>query len=314
LRFGAAGRLWLLGVVVALLVAYVVVQRQRRSYAVRFTNVDLLASVAPRRPGWRRHVAAASFLVAMGLLVGALAHPTRPAKVPSRRGTIIVALDVSQSMAANDVSPSRIVAAQRAAEHFVRDLPARFQVGVVTFAGGANLVAPPSSTRDEAVAAIANLKLAQHTAIGEAIFTSLDAIHQQAITAKVKVPARIVLLSDGATNSGRSNEDAAAAALKATVPVYAIAFGTTTGSVAVGDEVVAVPADRDSLREIATTTHGTFATAASAKELRDVYKDLGSLIVYTTKQREVSTWFVGIALVFALAAGAFALIWTSRLP
>lgn len=307
-------RLWLLLLVVALATGYVIVQRQRRQYAVRFTNVDLLASVAPRRPGWRRHLAAACSLLALALIVGAFARPARAVQVPRETATVMLAIDVSQSMRATDVQPTRIRAAQRAVQTFVASLPKRFRLGLVSFAGNAQVLVPPTHTRSLVRSAVAHLQLQQQTAIGEAIYASIGAIENSPLDHGKRPPARIVLLSDGATNAGRPNAEAAAAAKRRGIHVSTIAFGTDSGTVVVQDEVVPVPADRDALRKIADETGGRFATAASEHDLRKTYEDLGSRLAEVTRKREVTVWFVGAALLFAFAAAGASLVWTSRLP
>ena len=148
MSFLAANRLWLLLLVVALLVAYILVQRQRRPYAVRFTNVDLLASVAPKHPGWRRHLAAACSLLALTILVMAFARPARSVEVPRETATVVLALDVSNSMKATDVAPNRFRAAQRAVATFVDTLPRRFRLGFITFANSVQVAVPPTHQRE----------------------------------------------------------------------------------------------------------------------------------------------------------------------
>jgi Ca-activated chloride channel family protein len=312
--FLAGYRLWLLLLVAALGVAYVLIQRQRRQYAVRFTNVDLLASVAPRRPGWRRHLAAACLLLALTLIVAAFARPARAIQVPRETATVMLAIDVSQSMRATDVEPTRLRAAQRAVRAFVDSLPTRFRLGLVSFAGNAQVLVPPTHQRALVRQAVANLQLQQQTAIGEGIFASIGAIENSPLDKGRRPPARIVLLSDGATNAGRPNAEAANAAKKRGIRVSTIAFGTDSGTVVVQDEVVPVPADRDALRRIADETGGRFATAATERDLRDTYADLGSRLAEVTRKREVTVWFVGAALLFAFAAAGASLAWTSRLP
>jgi Ca-activated chloride channel family protein len=321
LSFLAGWRLVLLLVVIALAIAYVILQATRRKYVVRFTNVDLLASVAPKRPGWRRHVAAACMLLALALTVIAFAQPTMPTDVPRERATVVLAFDVSQSMAATDVKPTRVEAAQKAANRFADILPPKFKLGFVAFAQFANLLLPPTTNRAAFKNAVQGVGLEQRTAIGEAIFTSLDAIKALRREAratssgrKAPVPAVIVVMSDGFTNSGRPNDRAARAAVKAKVPVSTISFGTPNGSVVVNDRPVAVPADPDALREIADTTGGSFSQATSEAELKHAYEGLNSSIGFKTVDREVTIWFVGIALLFAFAAAGASLFWTSRLP
>ena len=314
MNFLAPGRLWLLLLVAALAGAYVVVQHRRRHYAARFTNLDLLASVAPKRPGWRRHVAAAAMLAALVLLVAAWARPTRPGRAPRERATVMLAIDVSISMRATDVEPSRIEAAKAAGSTFVEDLPGRFRLGLVSFAGDARQVVAPTQEHQQVGGALRRLRLEERTAIGDAIYTSLDSLDDVPARTSRRPLAHIVLMSDGATNTGRSNESAAAAARRARIPVTTIAFGTDEGTIRTGGEEYPVPVDRDALRQIADTTGGKFYEAQSAEQLQSVYSDIGSSVGFRTVQREATAWFVGIALVFAIAGAGASIVWTSRLP
>lgn len=311
--------LWLLLLVpiVALIAVYVWQQLRRSTYVARFSNVDLLASLVPRRPGWRRHGTFSLLMVALIVLTVAVAQPTGRVRVPRERATVIVSLDVSQSMRATDVLPDRLDAAKLAAKNFVDVLPARINVGLIKFAGSASVVVPPTIDRDSLKVAIDGLELADSTAIGEAVFTSLDSIStfSRATTAKddAPAPARIVLMSDGFSNRGRSVSSAEAAAVAAKVPVSTIAFGTETGTVDVDGDVVPVPADRATLQELADTTGGSFHTATSAAELQSVYRDIGSQIGYTTAIRQISWRFLVTGLLFALAAAGISLLWAGRL-
>ena len=314
MNFLAPGRLWLLVVVVALAAAYVVAQRRRRHYAARFTNLDLLASVAPKRPGWRRHVAAAAMLAALVVLVAAWARPTRPERVPRERATVMLAVDTSVSMRAKDVEPSRLEAAKAAGSAFVDNLPSRFRLGLVAFDSDARQVVAPTQEHGRVRDALERLRLNERTAIGEAIFGSLDSLRDIPSRSSRHPLAHIVLMSDGSTNTGRSNESAARAAVRARVPVTTIAFGTDDGTITTGGEQYPVPVDRDALREIADTTRGRFYEAQSAEQLRSVYSDIGSSVGFRTEQREATAWFVGIALAFAIAGAGASLVWTSRLP
>jgi Ca-activated chloride channel family protein len=315
MKFLSGERLWLLLGVVALAAAYVVLQRRRKAYAVRFTNLELLRSVAPRRPGWRRHLPAAAFLLALATLVTAFAQPTRSHRVPRERATIVMAIDVSLSMEATDVEPTRLRAAKAAAETFIDLVPARLNVGLVSFSGTAQVLVAPTTDRELLKASIANLQLGPATAIGEAIYASLGTIASvQGEPGQAPPPARIVLMSDGETTAGRPNEVAAQAAFEAKVPVSTIAFGTDEGTVYVEGSPVPVPVNKESLRDLAELTEGSFFEASTEKELKRVYADIGSSVGYRTVQREATAWFVGLGLVFALAAAAGSLLWTSRLP
>jgi Ca-activated chloride channel family protein len=308
---------WLLAVLAVLATAgaYVLVQLRRKTYAVRFTNVALLKSIAPKGPGWRRHVAATAFLLSLLILSAGLAKPATDIQEPLERATIVLAIDVSLSMQATDIEPDRFRAAKEAAKLFVGQLPRSFNVALVSFAKSATVVVSPTKSHAQVTAAIDSLQLQESTAIGEAIFASLQAIQSvPADGAAGAPPARIVLLSDGYTTYGRPNEEAAQAAKTANVPVSTIAFGTQEGVVDLNGSRTPVPVDRDSLAAIATTTDGKFYEAVTAAELKDVYRDLGSSIGYRSTPREVTQWFAGLALLFALAAAAMSLIWTSRLP
>lgn len=310
---------WLLLLVpVALLVAgYVVLQLRRSKYVARFSNVALLGSVAPRRPGWRRHLTFALLLIGLSVLSLGVARPSSAVRVPRDRATVVMAIDVSLSMEATDVLPSRIVAAQDAAKKFVDLIPTRINLGLVAFGGNASVLVPPSLDRDAMKAAIDKLELQQSTAIGEAVFTSLDAINvfSQATTAKgdKPPPARIVLMSDGANNKGRRVSDAAAAAKKAGVQVSTIAFGTDTGTVTFDGQTIPVPADKPTLDFLAQQTGGTFHTATSAAELKSVYANIGTQIGYTTVHRDISWRFMAVGLLFALAAAGASMLWAGRL-
>jgi Ca-activated chloride channel homolog len=308
---------WLVAVGPVLAAAGVYVWRQRRraAYASRFTNVDLLPVLAPRSMGWRRHLSAGAFLAALLTLATGLARPSVDIRQPLERATIMVAIDVSLSMQATDVAPTRIAAAQRAASDFVRQLPAAFNVGLVSFAKTANVLVSPTKDRAGILQAIDGLQLAESTATGEAVFTCLDALRSVPANGALGMPpARIVLLSDGYRTFGRSIEEAAAAAAAANVPVSTIAFGTDQGMIDIEGQAQRVPVDKPSLQKLAQTTKGHYYEAASAGELKQVYQDMGSSIGHRTEPREVTQWYVGAALLFALAAAAMSLVWTSRVP
>ena len=309
--------LWLLVPVAAVGAAYVVLQLRRTKYVARFSNVELLGSVAPRRPGWRRHLTFALLLIALTILSIGVARPSASVRVPRERATVMMAIDVSLSMQATDVLPSRIQAAQIAAKTFVDLVPGRINLGLVAFGGSASVVVPPSLDRDAIKVAIDKLQLQESTAIGEAVFTCLDAISvfTQTTTAKGDTPParRVVLLSDGANNKGRSVAQAERAARSAGVQVSTIAFGTDSGTVTYEGETIPVPADKPTLNDLARSTGGTFHTAVSAQELQSVYKDIGSQSGYTTKRKDISWRFLAIGLIFAIGAAGASMLWSGRL-
>ncbi|HEX8861044.1 MAG TPA: VWA domain-containing protein [Actinomycetes bacterium] len=315
MSFFAPDRLWLLAAVAALAALYLAALRRRRRYGVRFSNVALVDKVAPRGPGWRRHLPAAAFLAMLCVLVVAFARPAANAQVPRERATVLVALDVSNSMAATDVEPNRLEAAKSAALAFVDRLPARFNVGLVAFDGSASVIVSPTTDHQAVDNGIRGLVTGPATAIGEAVFSSIEAIanfDQQAGTNPP--PARIVLLSDGANTAGRSPEQAAEAAQAAHIAVSTIAYGTPEGTVEVNGQLIPVPVDGPALERLARSTNGAYYEAASGEELQKVYQDIGSSVGFRTIRREVSVWFIGFGLLAAFGAAVASLVWSSRLP
>lgn len=309
-------RLWLLLAVAALAVAYVVLQRRRSRYAVRFTNLKLLDRVAPKQPQWRRHVPAGLFLAMLGLLVIGFARPTDEVRVPRERATVLVAVDVSRSMLADDVAPDRLTAAKSAAREFVGNLPEQFNVGLVGFAGNASVFVPPVTDRTAVQSGIERLSEGAAgragTAIGDAIATSLDQIRtMDADAGEDTPPARVVVLSDGANTAGRDPAEAAGLATELGVPVDAISFGTEAGVIAGAQPV---PVDGETLRSVAQATGGNFFEAGSADELRNAYADIGGSVGYETERQDVSARFIGIGLVFAVLAALASMFWFARLP
>ncbi|WP_222196053.1 VWA domain-containing protein [Modestobacter italicus] len=303
--------------VVAVVALYVVLQLRRARYAARFTNVALLGTLVPKRAGWRRHVAFGLVALGLGVLVVSLAQPSTEVRVPRERATVIMAVDVSLSMRATDVEPDRFEAMQQAAQEFVEVLPERINLGLVSFAGTATTLVTPTTEREEVATAIRNLELAEATAIGDAVFTSLTAItnFQASLEAQGEElpPARIVLLSDGYSTVGRDETQAIDAANAAQVPVSTIAFGTDYGTLDLNGERVPVPVDRATLEQIADETGGSYSEAATVAELEEVYEDLGSQIGYTTEPQDISPWFVRGGLLFAVLGVIASLLWTNRL-
>ena len=311
--------LWfLLGLVVlGLLVGYLVVNRRRRRYLLRFSSLDLLDRVAPTRPGRLRHVPTALMLAAMVLLTVAVTGPTEEVKVPRNRATVVLAIDVSLSMMATDVAPSRLQAAQEAATQFARDLTPGVNLGIISFSGIVNVLVSPTTDRGVAVQAIQDLKLDERTATGEAITSALQSIQTFTKTiagAEGPPPARIVLMSDGKETTGRSALDAAQAARDAGVPISTISFGTTHGTVEIEGAQQPVAIDEASMRQIASISGGDFHSAATAEELRTVYAELGEQIGYELKEQDNSRpWLIAGTILVLLAAGA-SLVVTQRIP
>ena len=229
----------------------------------------------------------------------------------------MLAIDVSRSMTATDVSPSRLASAVTAAKSFIDGVPAGFRVGLVAFDDSARLVETPTLDHQSVIDDLDRLRPGRGTAAGDAIETALDAIRSTSSTAGTsstgsKLAATIVLLSDGATTAGTDPEVASQDATAAGVPVTTIAYGTDHGTVTVDGEIVPVPADPVAMRSIADATHGTFFEASSASRLREVYRDIRSRIGHVTEQREIVLWFVLIALVCLMLALGASMLWTAR--
>nr|WP_184396902.1 VWA domain-containing protein [Nocardiopsis composta] len=304
-----------LAMLAALIAGYVWVQLRRRSDTARFTNLALLDRVAPRRPGWRRHVSAGLVFAMLGVLAVALGRPAMPVEVPRERATIIVAIDVSPSMVANDIDPDRITAAKKAAVDFVESLPDRFNVGLVSFSATAGVVASPSQDHQAVADSVHNLQISPGTAIGEGVFASLQSIQSFDDDAEEDPPpAAVVLLSDGENTSGRPISSAVRAAADAEVPVSTIAFGTGAALVEINGEPVEANIDKEALERLASDTGGHFYEAESGAELSDVYDDIGSSLGSEIEYQENLIWWVRAAALLGVAAVAAALAWSPRLP
>ncbi|GGC58649.1 VWA domain-containing protein [Hoyosella rhizosphaerae] len=311
-------------IIVACLVGgYVVAQRLRQRNVLRFTNLAMLDKIAPRRPRAERHVPAVLLLVGLALLTIALASPTKEQREPRDRATVVLAIDVSLSMEATDVLPSRLIAAQEAAISFAEGLPRGLNLGLVSYAGTASVLVPPTTDRAPVVRAIEQLELAERTATGEAIFTSLQAIDALAAIIPGEEgppPAHIVLLSDGKQtvpadmDAPRGGFTAARLAADRDIPISTIAFGTMLGTVAIEGQVIDVPVDEPSMQEIASITDGNFYAAATQAELEAVYENLESQIGYEIVRGDASQPWLILGTIFVAASGAIALFVSRRIP
>jgi Ca-activated chloride channel family protein len=317
LDFISPQRLWLMLAVGVVAAVYVALQWRRRHYAVRFTNVALLDKVAPKRPGWRRHLVAALFIATGALQVVAFAGPQKQSRIPRERATVILAIDTSLSMDATDVDPSRIAGAKEAALAFVEAVPPKINIGLVSFNARAIILVPPSTDRDRVRTAINGLSLGNGTAIGDAILSSLEALKAAPPDEQgTQPPAAIVLLSDGKTTVGTPDSEAARIAAEAKVPISTIAFGTPDGRIRSPDTgtYISVPVDEEALHRIADATGGSFFGAKSTDELKSIYANIGSAVGYEKAPREITRYFVGLAMLAGLMTAALSLAWFQRLP
>ncbi|MBB6120043.1 VWA domain-containing protein [Nocardiopsis algeriensis] len=315
MTFLEPGRLWWLLLLVPLVVAYVLAQRQRRAFTLRFTNLALLDQVAPRRPDVRRHVPAVLFALTAGVLIASMALPAMPVEQPRERATIMVAVDVSLSMAATDIEPDRLRAAKESAQGFVSMLPDRFNVGLVAFSSTATVVSSPTHDHQAVIGSIENLRLGPGTAIGEGVFASLEAVRSfDEDSEEDPPPAAIVLLSDGENTSGREIDQASAVADEHGVPVSTIAFGTGAAMIEIDGYQVPADIDKEALLALAQDTGGLFYEAESENELDEVYEDIGSSLGTELVHEEVVTRFVAVAIVLMLATALTSLLWFQRLP
>lgn len=320
-RFLEPSRLWLLVVVVALIGLYVWLQFMRPKYLVRFANLELLDKIAPQRPGWRRHVPAGFSIAAMAVLIIAFAQPLMTVRVSEERTTIILAIDVSLSMAADDVEPNRLEAAQLAAKEFVNELPDRLNVGLLSFAGTARVMVPPTQDHQMVLEGIDRLQLDTATAIGDAVKLALDVIDGQSVGVDEGTPdAAVVLISDGETTVGLPTEESIPLAAEAGVAITTIAYGTPNGQIMVDEnndgigQLTSVPVNTEELRALAEGTGGQAYTADSARALESVYDELGSTIGFRETTEDVAYRFVAIGLILMLCGMAASLRWFSRLP
>jgi Ca-activated chloride channel homolog len=310
-------------VALGLIGLYIVVQLARQRRMLRFANMELLESVAPKRPSRWRHVPAILLVLSLLLFTVAMAGPTNDVRIPRNRAVVMLVIDVSQSMRATDVSPSRLAAAQEAAKQFAGQLTPGINLGLIAYAGTASVLVSPTTNRDATKNAIDKLQLADRTATGEGIFTALQAIATVGAViggGDEPPPARIVLMSDG-KETVPSNPDnpkgaytAARTAKDQGVPISTVSFGTPYGYVEINDQRQPVPVDDEMLKKIAQLSGGEAYTASSLEQLKEVFTNLQEQIGYETRKGDASAGWLRLgALVLALAALASLLI-NRRLP
>jgi Ca-activated chloride channel family protein len=317
LAFLNPDRLLILLVIPLLVAAYVFASRRKNRRGMRFTNTSMLDVVVPKQSQWRRHLAVALSLLSLITLTAAFARPKTEVDVPRERATVVLVLDASLSMQATDVQPSRLDAAKQAATDFVQQLPEKYNVSVVSMAGSASILVPPTTAHNTVENAINSIRLQDSTAIGEGIATGLRALQQapkDPDNPDSVAPGAIVLLSDGSNTVGRAPQQAAVDAKEAKVPIYTIAYGTENGYVDLDGKREPVPVDHDEMRQVAQLSGGEYFAAATADQLRSVYENIGSEVGYEKADREVTSRFAGYGLALAVLAALGAISLGARWP
>lgn len=306
--FSDPARLLLLLPVAGLVVAYVLLQLRRRRLERVWADDALRASAATSRPGPLRHVAPLLLLAALVAMTTGFAGPVDEVEVERERAMIVVALDTSASMLAEDVAPDRFTAAKRAVTDFVAELPDGFDVALVGFAGTAGVVVPSTADASEITRAVERLELAGGTALGDALLTSVTAASGR----PGGVPAAIVLLADGGSTVGSPVELGVDAAVQAGIPVHTIAYGTAAGVVVSEGRRFEVPVDEPALAGIAEQTDGRSYTAATGEELLQVYDSIRTRLATTVEEQDVSARFAGLGMLLLAATAVPVLLRAGR--
>ena len=334
--------LWSLVAVPLLVLLYVWLLRRRKRIALPYANLALVKEAMGKGVGWRRHVPPALLLLAITVLLVATARPTAVITLPLAEQTIILAMDVSGSMRATDVQPSRLEAMQAAGKAFLTDLPRNVRVGVVSFAGTAAIVQPPTFSREDVVAAIDRFQLQRATAIGSGIILSLAALFPDAgidlsqITGARAMPVplgqqparpeftpvepgsyasgAIILLTDGQRTTGPDPVEAATMAADRGVKIYTVGIGTKEGDT-IGFEgwTMRVRLDEDTLKHVAQITRAEYFYAGTADDLKKVYQGLSSRMVMEKKETEISGLFAAAAALLTLLATGLSVAWFNRI-
>jgi Ca-activated chloride channel homolog len=294
---------------------YILAQRRRSKYAVRFTNLDLLASVVGRRPGIRRHLPTALFLLGLTGLVLAAADPVLNLEVARSRASVMLVIDVSGSMDATDVLPTRLDAARSAAKTLINQLPPNAEVGLVSFNTKATLLTPLTTNRDSVTSALDSLRAGGGTAIGEGITAALDELARSVATTPEasRPPAIIVLLTDGSSNAGIDPQTAAANARAASVAVQTVGIGQRDKPTFIhGQQVDAV--DEAVLQGIATTTGGKYHYAEAAGQLSSIYSSLGSSFGWQFLRVDILVPMLVLGMFILLVGGFLSMRWFRTFP
>ncbi len=302
-------------------VAYVLLDRRRAVKAAAFSSPALMPNMVTRKPGRLRHLPMVALLVGVALLATGFARPHTTIEVTDEQATVMLVLDVSRSMTADDVEPSRLAAARTAADEFFETLPDSVRIGAVTVATRANVVTPPTDDREALQAALDQARPGEGTALSEGVLLALRAIAaaepEEGSTAP---PGSILLISDGAQTQGDvTPAQAARRARVANVPIYSIVIGTDEGVVERElqggfTERIRVPPEPQTLQQMSRATNGTFFTATDPDQLKVVYDELGTRLNKRDKEAEITVAFAGAGMVLLLTAGALGAGILRRLP
>jgi Ca-activated chloride channel family protein len=328
--------LWVLAVVPVLILVYILIQRRRQRYAVRYGSLSLVKDAMGRGPGLRRHIPPVLFLLGLAIMIVALARPATTVVLPSQQGTVILALDISGSMRADDMQPTRLDAAKAAALAFVDKQPRDVRLGIVAFSSTSALVQSPTKDRDAVLAAIRRLAIQRGTAVGNGILSSLRAIFEnseialpQSLFESFGEPeslpgpvapgsyrnAVIVLLTDGQSNVGPDPIDMADRAAKLGVRIYTVGLGSPEGVVMnFWGRSIRVRLDEEVLKTIARKTEGSYFKADNETDLRMIYERLSTQFVAEREKTEITALFTAAAAVVLLAAVFLSMLWFRRLP
>jgi Ca-activated chloride channel family protein len=307
-----------LAIVPFVLVLYILRERRRTAFAAGFANPVLLPNVVDRKPGIRRHIPLVLLLLGFTAIVLGVARPHATVSVKREEATVVLAVDVSRSMKAEDVEPTRLRAAQDAAKAFANEVPDKFRIGVVSFATRAVVGLPPTEDRDLVEAALDALAPGEGTAIGDAVALSTQVGQGQRASDGSRPPRSVLLISDGTRDGGALDPLAAARRAKELkVPVYTVLVGTPNGVVEetlTGGfrQIIRVPPSPETLQQIAQLSGGEFFTATDADGLKRVYEELGSRLGTRDQLREVGDYFAGGAAALLLAGGALSALWFRR--
>jgi Ca-activated chloride channel family protein len=296
---------------------YVIIDRRRRAAAARFASPQLLPSVAPLRPGFRRHAPMALYAAALTIATIALARPEATVAVPEERAAVVLVTDVSGSMEARDVAPSRMEAVREAALGFVDRAPGRLRVGAVSFNHSVQAIEPPRADREDVRALLGRLRPSGGTATGKALGAGLAMLERG--RRRERAPGAVILLSDGRSTHGRDPLPLARRAARLRIPVYTVALGTDGGTIEVegrtGESVTRrVPPDPETMRRIATLSGGRTFSVTEGDELATVYERLGSRVATREERRQITAAFAGGAAALLLLGGALSLGWFGRIP